>query len=77
MRGKLRPGKCPDFTMASLWHIPHASTRILTSRGPGSGTGRWTLSNFPPGFETCIARIVDMDFSSMRPNVGRTDARSV
>src|SRR5437867_318134 len=37
--------------------MPHASTRIRTSRGPGSGMSRSTTSNAPPGFDTTTALI--------------------
>jgi hypothetical protein len=44
----------------SLWQMPQASTLIRTDPGPGSGTGRSTISKGPFGRETCTTRIVAM-----------------
>ena len=57
MRGRESPGNSPDFTIASLWQMPHASTLMRTCPGAGSGTSRSTSSNGPPAFATCTAFI--------------------
>src|SRR6188768_2679221 len=52
------PGRCPSFTMESLWQTPHASTLMRTQPGPGAGMGTSTTSRSPPARFTRAARIV-------------------
>src|ERR1700741_754766 len=47
----------PSIVAASVWQIPHASTRIRTCPAPGSATGRSTTRSFP-GTETSTALYV-------------------
>src|SRR6476469_7940722 len=59
------PGYSPSFVKESLWHTPHASTRILTWPGPGCGTSRSTISRSPPAFDTCATFIFAIASSSV------------
>ncbi|GHF46307.1 hypothetical protein GCM10010359_55980 [Streptomyces morookaense] len=40
-----------------MWQIPHASTVMRTWPGPGWGSSRSTISNFPPGELTWATRM--------------------
>src|SRR5882724_2297947 len=55
IRGYGRPGQSPSLTSTSLWQTPQASTLMRTCARPGSGMGRSTSSNGPPGLLTCTA----------------------
>src|SRR6266478_2500271 len=51
------PGRPPSLVSTSLWHTPHASTRIRTWPAPGCGISRSTISKSAPAFGTCTAFI--------------------
>src|SRR6266850_4844598 len=52
------PGKCPSLVSESEWQRPHACTLTRTSRGPGCGISRSTISKGPPGRLTWTTRIL-------------------
>src|SRR4051812_20985056 len=51
------PGRPPSLVSTSLWHTPHAWTRIRTWPAAGSGISRSTSSKSAPAFGTCTAFI--------------------
>src|SRR5947207_8371561 len=57
------PGRPPSLVSTSLWHTPHASTRIRTWPVPGVGISRSTISKSAPAFGTCATFIFGISLS--------------
>src|SRR5207302_10900298 len=53
------------------WQMPHACTLIRTCPAPGSGIGRSTISNDPPGRATCATRMVGVGADLAAEPMGR------